>query len=65
MIKLFKLGGVDLERVEFIPQIDFAFDDLILEMKRTNHAEELECYGIMFKDNTGKYYYHELAFGKY
>ena len=57
LIKLFKLGGVDLERVEFIPQIDFAFDDLTLEMKRTNHAEELECYGIMFKDNTGKYYY--------
>ncbi len=57
LIKLFKLGGVNPERVEFIPQTDFAFDDLTLEMRKTNHAEELECYGIMFKDNIGKYYY--------
>ena len=57
LIKFFKLGGVNPKRVEFVEQQEFVFEDLTLEMNKTNHAEELECYGIMFKDKLGKYYY--------
>lgn len=57
LIKFFKLGGINPKRVEFISQADFTFEGLTLEMKRTKHAEELECYGIMFSDELGQYYY--------
>ena len=57
LIKFLKLGGVDVGFVEFVKQSDFRFDDLTLKMLKTEHAQGLECYGIMFKDCDGEYYY--------
>jgi len=57
LVKFFKLGGVNPKRVEFINQEEFVLEDLTLKMQKTNHADELECYGIMFEDKLGQYYY--------
>lgn len=57
LMKFLQLGGVKLELVEFVEQTEFKFDDLTLSMRKTQHADGLECYGIMFKDGDGEYYY--------
>jgi len=55
--KLLKLTGVDENYVEFIKDKSFIINDLTLELKPTIHTPNLQCFGIMFKDNLGKYYY--------
>lgn len=55
--KLLKLTGVDKEYVEFIKDSTFKIDDLTLNMQLTNHTPKLQCFGIMFEDKDGKYYY--------
>lgn len=55
--KLLKLAGVKKKHVEFIKDLTFSFNDLTLKMKRTSHTPELQCFGIMFEDKLGKYYY--------
>lgn len=55
--KLLKLTGVDEKFVEFIKESSFKLHDLKLNMQRTPHTPELQCFGIMFQDKMGKYYY--------
>ena len=55
--KLLKLTGVDKKYIEFIKDSLFKNDDLTLNMKLTTHTQKLQCFGIMFKDKDGKYYY--------
>ena len=57
LTKFLKLGGVSTKYIEFINQKDLSIDNLSLETQKTNHSDKLECYGIMFKDSAGKYYY--------
>lgn len=55
--KLLKLTGVDRKYFEFIKDSSFKIDDLTLSMQLTSHTLKLQCFGIMFEDNDGKYYY--------
>lgn len=55
--KLLKLTGVDKKYVNFIKDSSFKIGDVTLSLKQTTHAKELQCFGIMFEDKTGKYYY--------
>lgn len=55
--KLLKLTGVDKKYVKFIKDSSFKINDLRLNMQRTTHTPKLQCFGIMFKDKLGKYYY--------
>lgn len=54
---ILKLTGVDINLVDFIKDNQFELGDLTLELKSTSHTPLLECYGIMFTDKYGKYYY--------
>lgn len=54
---ILKLTGVDENYVEFIKDSSFKMNDLTLAMQPTIHTPNLQCYGIMFKDELGKYYY--------
>ena len=54
---LLKLTGVDKKYVEFIKDSSFKINDLTLNMKLTTHTPKLQCFGIMFEDKDGKYYY--------
>ena len=55
--KLLIVTGVDIELVNFIKDKDFYLNDLRIKLKLTKHTPELLCYGIMFKDSYGMYYY--------
>ena len=55
--ELLKLTGVDTKYVEFIKDSSFRFNDLTLNMQQTTHTPTLQCFGIMFEDKHGKYYY--------
>jgi phosphoribosyl 1,2-cyclic phosphodiesterase len=55
--KLLKLTGVDKKYVEFIKDSSFIINDLTLNMQPTTHTPKLQCFGIMFEDKDGKYYY--------
>ena len=55
--KLLKLTGVDRKYVEFIKDSTFKIENLTLNMQPTSHTPKLQCFGIMFEDNDGKYYY--------
>ena len=55
--KLLKLTGVDTKYVEFIKDSTFRIGDLNLNMQLTTHTPKLQCFGIMFEDKNGKYYY--------
>ncbi len=55
--KFLELGGVKQHHFEFISQSQFSLGDLTLEMLPTTHVKTLECFGIMFKDKNGQYYY--------
>jgi len=54
---LLKLTGVNTKYVEFIKDSSFKLNDLILKLQKTTHTEKLQCFGIMFEDRLGKYYY--------
>lgn len=55
--KLLKVTGVDKKYVEFIKDSSFELKGLTLSMQPTIHTPKLQCFGIMFKDELGKYYY--------
>ena len=55
--KILKLTGVDEKLFEFINASDFKMGDISLKMQTTSHTPKLQCYGIMFEDKNGKYYY--------
>lgn len=57
IMKLLKLTGVNINLVEFIKDIDFKINKLSIKLQPTSHAPELQCFGIMFSDKEGKYYY--------
>ena len=53
---LLRITGVDEKFFEFIDEqsLNFSFD---VNMQPTPHSPNLQCFGIMFKDEFGKYYY--------
>ncbi len=55
--KLLKITGVNKKHFNLIKDSDFNMDGLTIEFKKTMHAPELQCFGFMFSDNKGKYYY--------
>lgn len=55
--KLLKLTGVNQKYVSFIKDNKFKINDLKLNLRKTTHTRKLKCFGIMFEDNNGKYYY--------
>lgn len=54
---LLKLLGVEERFYEFINQEEVIVDNCKIEMVPTTHTPILECFGVMFADNYGKYYY--------
>lgn len=54
--KLFKITGVHTNLIEFIHDYSLAFG-FKLKLLPTKHSKGLQCFGIMFEDNKGKYYY--------
>ena len=54
--KLLKITGVHDNLFSFIKDndVNLSFKVNILP---TTHSQDLDCFGIMFTDNTGKYYY--------
>lgn len=54
--RLLKITGVDKMCYEFIHEKELKFN-FAINMKPTTHAPELQCFGIMFEDDKGKYYY--------
>ena len=51
------LLGVDGKYYEFVDCKDIEIDDCVLEMIPTTHKVDMEAFGIMFTDDSGKYYY--------
>lgn len=53
---LLRITGVDDKFFKFIDEqsLNFSFD---VNMQPTPHSPNLQCFGIMFKDEFGKYYY--------
>ena len=55
--KLLKLTGVDKKYVKFIKDSAVEINGLTINMQSTTHTSKLQCFGIMFEDKEGKYYY--------
>lgn len=55
--KLLKLTGVDIKYVEFLKDTNFKIDNLKMKLYPTIHSPDLQCFGIMFTDALGQYYY--------
>lgn len=55
--QLLKLLGVEEKFFEFVNPANVMVDDCKIEMMPTTHTSSLECFGIMFTDEEGKYYY--------
>ena len=53
---LLRITGVDDKFFKFVNEnsLNFSFD---VNMQPTPHSPKLQCFGIMFKDEFGKYYY--------
>lgn len=54
--ELFRLTGIRNNQCNFIPEDSLGFS-FSVEMTPTSHSSDLQCYGIMFEDESGKYYY--------
>lgn len=48
--------GVDTKRYEFVHESTLKFS-FTVNMQPTTHVPYLKCFGIMFEDKEGKYYY--------
>lgn len=57
MTKLLDLMGVDRKYYNFSESNEVKFKDLKIQAVKTIHTPDLECFGIMFEDEVGKYYY--------
>ena len=55
--KLMKLTGIEYNLINFIKDTSFKINDLTIDLQKTYHEPKLQCFGIMFKDSEGKYYY--------
>lgn len=55
--KLMKIIGVSKKYYEFVKDSQVLVDSATVKMIRTRHNDKLECFGIMFEDDAGKYYY--------
>lgn len=55
--RLLKITGVDKKYVDFVKDLDVNINGLTINMKLTKHTKKLQCFGIMFEDKLGKYYY--------
>ena len=55
--KLLKVTGVNKKLYDLIKDSEFDMDGLKVEFQKTDHAPELQCFGFMFSDKDGKYYY--------
>lgn len=55
--KLLKLTGIDNKFFKLVKDSSFKINDLKLNIQRTTHTPKLQCFGIMFQDKSGKYYY--------
>ena len=53
---LLRITGVEDKFYSFINESDLNLS-FTVNMKPTNHVSYLQCFGIMFEDNLGKYYY--------
>lgn len=49
--------GMRIDLYEFIEPESIKLNDLTLKPVPTTHTPSLECFGIMFSDKAGKYYY--------
>lgn len=56
LCELLKITGVDDKFFTFVNEQLLNFDFKI-NMKPTPHSPSLQCFGIMFEDKLGKYYY--------
>ena len=67
--QLLKITGVIEGPYCFVNEKDFNLGGLKLKYLKTNHEPTLLCYGIMFKDASGKYYYsgdtNDISFIKF
>ncbi len=54
--RLLRITGVDEKLFAFVDESLLNFD-FSINMKPTTHAPNLQCFGIMFEDSEGKYYY--------
>ena len=56
LCELLRITGVDDKFFKFIDErtLNFSFE---INMQPTPHSPNLQCFGIMFKDKFGKYYY--------
>lgn len=57
LIELLKITGVNEKLVEFVKDEEILISDIKLQLLKTIHTPSLMCYGIMFQDALGKYYY--------
>lgn len=53
---LLRITGVDEKLFGFVNESLLNFD-FSINMKPTTHSPNLQCFGIMFEDSEGKYYY--------
>ena len=53
---LLRITGVDEKLYVFVNESLLNFD-FSINMKPTTHSPNLQCFGIMFEDREGKYYY--------
>ncbi|MBR3322253.1 MBL fold metallo-hydrolase [Candidatus Saccharibacteria bacterium] len=56
LIELLRITGVTDKFYNFINEKSLNFD-FSVNMQPTSHVSYLQCFGIMFKDEFGKYYY--------
>ena len=56
LCELLRITGVDDKFFKFIREESLNFDFQV-NMQPTPHAPTLQCFGIMFEDKIGKYYY--------
>lgn len=55
--ELLDLLGVDKKFYDFVVPTEILIDGCTIEMMPTTNTSLLDAFGIMFADNTGKYYY--------
>lgn len=55
--KLIQMMGVDKKYYKFSTSNKIKFENIIIKAKKTLHTPDLECFGVEFQDEQGKYYY--------
>lgn len=55
--KLLTMMGVDKKYYAFSASNNISFNNTKIHARKTIHTADLDCFGIEFQDNEGKYYY--------